>query len=740
MSNRSVDFYEFGPFRLEPDERLLLRHGTRLSVPPKAFAALVILVERCGRVVGKEELMSAVWPETFVEENNLTQCIFTLRRLLDEKVNGQSLIETVPKLGYRFVGLVSKSPASPKADGMAYVRHSRARIVIREEEEVETDGPAREVGWPVAVPANGFPAEAKESAPHRATWKRRVIYVSAGAFLLVAAAICFLLWRPAVPPRVVDYVPLSKNVNPEGSLFTDGVHLYFLAEVSGGFQLAQMSAQGGDVAYLSEVPIPLKLTPVDLSPAGSEFLALKRAAGTAGNELWIMPLPAGSPRPVGNLKAQDAAWSPTGDLIVYAMGNNLYTAKNDGSEPHELVRLPGPAWDLRWSPNGKWIRFVVRTKAPSLWEVAADGTGLRRLLDDPGQTAGQGHWTVDGRYFVFPMRRNGHSDLWALRETSASFGAGGVEPVRLTNGQLELSAALPSRDGRCIYAVGMLQQVEILRHDASTNSFVPYLPGVSADSLAFSSDGQWVAYSAFPDRTLWRSRIDGSERMQLTFAPMETLLPRWSPDGAVIALAARSPGNPWNVYMVPASGGLPQPLAPSPDQQATPAWSPDGNVIAFAGAPWENGFAPNSTPIQLLDLRTRQSTILPGSESLWSPRWSPNGRYLVAETNDSQELRLFDFRERQWRPLARVSNAVVGYTAWSRDSESVYFNAYGDKGNGVYRVTVAGGQNPEQVLDLKRVPLADTLGQWFTLAPDGSALLLRDTSIRKIYALTLKSP
>lgn len=743
MSTRPGNFYEFGAFRLEPAERLLLRDGAPVPVPPKAFAILVVLVERCGRVVGKEDLMRVAWPETFVEENNLTQCIFLLRRALSENGNGHSLIETVPKLGYRFLGPLRTSLESTGENGSS--RHqipSLAGIVNGQPERQEDkNGNKTRTESPSAAPSLAVVAEA---APKRAVltvlWKRHALYFAAAVFLLVAATVSYRLSLGLAAPRVLDYIPISKDVPPGTVLFTDGIHLYFTVTRPDGTRLAEMSAMGGEPAFLSAAPSLLKLQAVDLALGGTEMLALSAKAGTSESELWIVPLPAGSPWPVGNVRAHSAGWSHDGQKIVFAYGSSLYTAQRDGSSMRELARLPGSAWNPRWSPDGKWIRFQVRTDSYSYWEVAAEGGHLQRILDDPGQVPTGGHWTADSKFFVLPIMRDGRIDLWAIREGPATLGAKPAEPIQLTSGPLDLFSAVPSRDGRHIFAVGILHRVEILRHDAGTKSFVPFLPGVHADSLAFSPDGQWVAYSTFPDRTLWRSRIDGSERMQLTFPAMQALLPRWSPDGKIIAFAARAAGKPWKIYAIPERGGLPQLLIEDQGQQANPSWSPDGNFLAYAGAPWEGGFIASSTSVHCLDLRSRQLSVLPDSQGLWSPRWSPDGRYIVAETVDSQELKLFDVRIRQWRSLVKLSNAIVAYTAWSKDSRFLYFNAYGEKINGIYRAAVARRDGAELVLDLRNVAHAETLGQWFTLDPKDSPLVLQDTSIGRIYALDVQYP
>src|SRR5574341_168810 len=126
MSERSGHFYEFGPFRLDTNERLLLREGEVVPLPPKAFETLLALVEHHGRVLRKDELMKLIWHDTFVEEGNLAQHIFTLRRALARGQNGQQYNETVPRRGYCFVAEV-KEELDRSAD---LIGEERARAQI----------------------------------------------------------------------------------------------------------------------------------------------------------------------------------------------------------------------------------------------------------------------------------------------------------------------------------------------------------------------------------------------------------------------------------------------------------------------------------------------------------------------------------------------------------------------------------------------------------------------------------
>src|SRR5437016_4273491 len=128
MSKSAQHLYEFGPFRLLTSERLLLRNDQSIQLTPKAFDTLALLVQNGGHLVEKDDLMEAIWPNTFVDENTLTRNISTLRKALDRDGNGHQYIETVPKLGYRFVADVREIGSES-----AYVvlgKTVRSRIVI----------------------------------------------------------------------------------------------------------------------------------------------------------------------------------------------------------------------------------------------------------------------------------------------------------------------------------------------------------------------------------------------------------------------------------------------------------------------------------------------------------------------------------------------------------------------------------------------------------------------------------
>lgn len=289
---------------------------------------------------------------------------------------------------------------------------------------------------------------------------------------------------------------------------------------------------------------------------------------------------------------------------------------------------------------------------------------------------------------------------------------------------------LPSKDAKKLFVVGALWRGELVRYDAKSAEFVPYLSGISADSVSFSKDGQWVAYVSFPEGTLWKSKLDGSQRLQLSYPPLTAVLPRWSPDGKQIVFSALSPGQKTKLYTVSTDGGTPREMIPKDLQgKYDPNWSPDGTRIVF-GDP----FDPNSL-IRILDVKTHQISSLPGSKGLFSPRWSPDGRYMVAMPFDSHGLMLFDFAVQRWEEIAKVT---AGSPNWSKTGDYVYF-LHGEDQPSVMRVRIR-DRKMERVADLKNLRQTGWFGGMLGMAPDDSPLLLRDTGTREIYALDWEAP
>ncbi|HEV2424472.1 MAG TPA: protein kinase [Terriglobia bacterium] len=563
------------------------------------------------------------------------------------------------------------------------------------------------------------------------------------ALLVFAVALAYWLSRPAPPPRVLGYTQLTHNaeakVNVSFSpprIVTDGSRLYFLKTVAGRSAIAEVSTTGGDVALL-----PTQFPNValwDISPDHSQLLVSGSISDlNRENPLWIVPLPAGTPRRFDDVTGHDASWSPDQRRIVYARGTGLFLAQNDGASPRKLATVPGVLWWPRWSPDGGKIRFTVVDEAgtSSLWEVGSDGSNLHRLLEGWNKPAAEccGSWTPDGHYYLFQSTRDGTTGIWALRETRGIFSRGSGLPVELTAGPIHYLSPVPSLDGKELFVIGDQPKGELTRYDAKIARFVPFLSSISAQGVSFSKDGQWVAYSTYPETTLWRSRVDGSDRLQLTSPPLVTHQAYWSPDGKNVAFMGAEPGKRWQVYVVSADGGDPRVVTPGDRNHGDPSWSPDGNSLAFGALPY---FEPdNAGGVFIRDLKSGKISKLPGSEHMFAPHWSPDGRFIDAQIANSQEQRLFDLQTQKWQEL--TSGIYVGYPNWSHDGKYIYFDSeIGDR-SGFYRVRIS-DRKVEQLVGFENVRrVVGTFGSWGGLAPDDSPLLLRDTSTQEIYALNV---
>jgi Tol biopolymer transport system component len=425
---------------------------------------------------------------------------------------------------------------------------------------------------------------------------------------------------------------------------------------------------------------------------------------------------------------------------VYAHGNDLYVAKHDGSQSHRLVSLPGPAEMPRWSPDGKVLRFTLddfKAGTQALWEVASDGTRLHPILpgwsDPPAECCG--NWTPDGRYFMFLSQRVPNtSNLYVREEKSDFLHRPNPQPAQLTNGPTLIHGAVPSRDGKKLFAIGGAPLGELVRYDTKSGQFQPFLSGISAIQLSFSKDRQWVAYMSYPDGNLWRSKIDGSERLQLTSPPMATMFPDWSPDGKQIAFAAQVPGKPSHIYTISAEGGTPKELTKGVRDEAFPSWSPDGNSLFFGNMPIPGG---PPAVISRLDLRTMEVAIVRGSEGIWALALSPDGNFIAA-VSDSSRVVLLDLKAGKTIELSQLPTLAP---SWSRDGKYIYFSTTIQGVPYYCRVHVKDGK-AERFLSLKDVkrPTSGSFGAWTGLTPDDAPLALRDISTYEIYALDWQLP
>jgi Tol biopolymer transport system component/DNA-binding winged helix-turn-helix (wHTH) protein len=692
----------FGLFEVNLEIRELRKEGLLIRLQDRPLEILSILVEDSGRVVTREEFRQRLWPaDTFVDfDHSLNVSINKLRQALGDAADNPRFVVTVGRRGYRFIAPVEEL--------------DKTQPIPEEMTEI-----------PNRIQGNAVP---KRSGIV-------LIGISVGLSLAVVTALLVSLSKFR-PPQVKRLVQISHAGTVfRSQLLTDGPRLYFRAGVEGQMAFEQVSVEGGDSSPLTGIRSNLIME--DLFPRTSEFLLRD---GNEPRSLWVESLVSNTARRVGEIKASSAAWSPDGTHMAYIDTLSVYVAASDGSDVRKLVTLPRDAFCLRWSPDGTRLRFVVDDPRPqqnSLWEVESDGRGLRPLLpgwsDSPRE--GCGDWTPDGRYFFFESAHEGSRDIWAIREKSGLLGAKSSRPIRLTSGPLSFFSPTPSREGSQLFVVGEQRRGELTRYDENSKQFEPFLEGISANDLQFSHDRKWIVYVTYPDRMLWRSRADGSERLQLTTSPMRAFMPIWSPDDQRILFHGISkPNRPWKIYLISPSGGAPEMLIPDPDSQETGGtWSPEGNAVVFAYNKISTSPSPGSMEIRVLDLKSNLIGTLPGSEGLYSPQWSPDGHH-VAALGQGDDLMLFDTRTQKWTTLLALG---VGYPSWSRDSQYIYCNTLWRKDPALLRIAVKSSK--KETFPVNFVA-AGTYGAWSGLTPDGSFLLLRDRGSRDIYSLDLNLP
>jgi len=448
----------------------------------------------------------------------------------------------------------------------------------------------------------------------------------------------------------------------------------------------------------------------------------------------------GSPRRIGDLIGHDPGWAPDGRLF-FSRGKDIWVAEHDGSSARKLLTTSSVPWGYKFSPDGIRFSFGVfnpATFAETLWTVRLDGTDRHEILPGWGKSSAVccSRWTPDGKYLVFATHENNASSVWALAQRAqfgrALFGA----PMQLTTGPLWIHDLLPAKNGKQIFIVGTQPKGELVQLDTKTGRFVPILGGIFASDVDYSRDDFWITYVLQPEHTLWRSRVDGSERLQLTFPPMQVILPHWSPDGRQIAFVAGRPGNPWHVFVIDKDGGVPQAISSSEESQTDPSWSKDGRTIAFldnSEIAFSNPFLEgDKSYIGMFDVKAREITRLAGSEGTLAPRWSPDGRYIAALAEDNRVLTLYDIESRKWKTLLR-RQVPFGFITWSHDATAIYFDTVLRDQPTIYRLRVRDAKL-DPIVNLNsyrlypKVNLLSGWGSWGGLAPGDVPLLVHDIS------------
>lgn len=698
----SPDRLGFGAYEIRLSTQELFKHGFRIRLAPQAFQVLQLLLKHPGQLVTREDFHRTLWTaDTFVDfDHGLNNTIKKIRDALNDSAEAPRYIETLPRLGYRFIGQLNGTEAT-------------------------------------AAPAPPAPAVA---IPAGSVWSRFRFPALVALFAIPVIPAVLFLRTPTPSPRLVRTKQLtSDGLDKLGAVVTDGIRVYFSENIDGHWRIASVPVSGGAVTAIP-APFPDACV-VNISPSRSELLIAERGIGES--PLWAISILGGAPRRLGNIIAHSASWSADGSKLAYTNGSEVFLARADGTEPRMLLAADPDSdiwsWSPAWSPDGKRLRFeryAMSRHSSQQLEMTADGRDLHLVLPPANNNLMQccGTWTRDQKYYVFTTWRELEggvpfapaSNISAIREDNGLFRPKPA-PFELTNGPTHFFAGTLSPDDKAIFSMSTERRGELMRYDQKTGRLSAYLGGLSADSISFSPDKKSVAYVKYPQGELWRSRVDGSDLLQLTFRPLTTLQPQWSNDGKYIAFAGQTVGTRFQPFIVPSDGSSPPRAVWK--EGVDPIFSPDGNTLLF------ERLEPNERPtMEFLDLKKGTISQVPGSEGLEAPRWSPDGKHISAlrfAPNQIEQIWLFDFATQKWALQAKVS---ASWPSWSHDGRYVYF-ASGDADRSILRVSVEDNK-VTRIVDLKGFRPADPSGKWFSLGLEDEPLIMRNTGGgTEIYAL-----
>lgn len=694
----------FGPFLLDTQCDQLRRDSIGIRLQGQPVQILAMLLERPGELVTREDIRQRLWStHTFVDfDHGLNTAVKKLRHVLEDDADAPRYIETVPKHGYRFIGQIN-------SDGTT--AHSGLR-------ETASDDLVANIAGTLAFAA--ISAEEKRKALRM--WS--VIALSVMGLFVFGVVIHWTM-QPTPMPHVVGSHVLTGTGYPKWSAFsrllTDGQSIYFQESRPSGLATMRVSVHGGEVSTVTVANL-FNTVLRDIRTDPPELLySIQLSANRS--EAMVQPLPAGPPRVVRD--ARWPIWTPDGRLL-FTRNHALYRSNSDGSDAHRLARLPDIT-DLETSPDGRRIRFGV-APSDSIWEAEADGSRPHQVLREQ-RNLSRGTWSTNGEYYFFGVWDGERDNIWSVADERHWWTLRKSMPIQLTFGPFSASVPAISKDGKQFYTILKTPRGELSVYDSGSHQFLPYLGGIAACHVDFSRDSEWIAYVSYPEGNLWRSRVNGTERRQLTIPPYAVMNPRWSPDGRFIAFTELSGDG--QIYLISAEGGAPLLVGSEPGiHDAT--WSPDSAAIAYgAGGESMEGF----WGIKILDLQTEKSSMVPGSEKLHSPRWSPDGKHLLAlHGSPATKLMLFTFSTQTWKELA--SGTLLGWPSWSRDSKQIVLADLTD--GGLFRITVPDGKK-EQIASLSTFrAVAFRQQAWFGITPDGRPMSTRDISTEEIYAFDLE--
>jgi Tol biopolymer transport system component/DNA-binding winged helix-turn-helix (wHTH) protein len=731
---QNSQFYEFGPFRLAPGEHRLYRNGEVILLPPKEFDLLLLLVQNSGQLMNRESLIRALWPNTVVEEANLNVHISALRKALAENPGEQHYIETLPRLGYRFIAPVTEVTETGDV----------APVHLGNGPENGASGMQRNV----AMGAGHQEAGLAPSAGAALDWysRHRLAAVTLPLWLLAVGLLgylAFLFFKPywltpagSAGRSPINVVPLTTYPGREmqPAFAPDGNQVAFVwsGEKDNNSDIYVRLVDGGNSVRLTDHPGD-DVNPV-WSPDGGTIAFYRTAPD--GDGIFLVPALGGAERKLTGAWANRFGfgshtwihWAPDGKWLVvsdkasaeepfslYLLSPETLEKRRLTSPPASVVGDCSPAF----SPDGSQVAFVrvMSAVVGEVYLVSVNGGEGKRLTFD-GAGASTLAWTPNGREIVFSSHHGGKSRLFRIPVEG-----GATEWLSATGADSHYPAF--SREGNRLAWRHNTVDTDIFRLAIKAETSASLADLIVSTALEasprYSPDGKRIVFVSNRSGSdeIWVCGSEGENPVRLTaFRGPLAGSPSWSPDGKQIVFDCRPEGNA-DLYVISAEGGQTRRLTTDPAEDIVPSWSRDGRWIYFTSNRFAEG---RSGRLQIWKMpsdggEATQMTKQGGFE----PVESPDGRWLYftqdrgsssiwrMPTAGGAETPIFDFHQKNYSRI------------WTVTGEGVYFAEAKSTTQSTIKFFSFSTQSEKTVAEIDRIMPGSISG--LTISPDGKWLL-----------------
>ena len=713
LENRRV-VYEFGKFVLDPRERTLFADGQPVHLAPKEFETLLLFVEHNGRALTKDEMMSAVWHDSVVDESNLARQISRLRKILNG--DGDALIETIPKYGYRFSAVLRQAVVESE-DSIILEQRTVKRV------RLELDGETDDVR-PALPPARNF---------------RRWLPALAAALIAVTALSLvgwYYIFRsraavidPYAPVRLTDN-PLddtSPRWQPDGRIlftriFPDNHYEVWVMQPDGSGQEAVKMPEGKKIfgwspdgqmifylkpdsdtkVYLSridgskEVLLPFR---GGVWSPDSKLITYHWRVSPNNFDIFVYTVETGEVRNITKSEGFDAdpSFSPDGKKLVFVSARDgdqeIYSINVDGSDLRRLTFSPGLDAHPSYSPDGTQILWgsIRENENGDAYLMNTDGSNVVKVTnwDKSNETVEPGSWSPDGTKIVFYTDRNGKDDIYVMSAET-------VRPrISLSDkGNDLLQPSISPDGGSIVYSAssgdlsGELRTFDI----ASGKSKLLKKTELSQVQGNWSPDGDWILFTDRPNGNseIFRIKKDGTNLENLTNDPSQDMSPSFSPDGTkIVFLSYRDdPHHVPRLFIMNADGTDQRPLTPRKGWEADPTWTPDGKEIVFS-------CDREDSPGNMMDIcainvdGTGERRVIFHRNYDAQPAVSPDGTRIAFTSSADGNPEIY-VMNRDGSGLCRLTRdpGDDNWPHWSPDGKSLFFSSNRGGRFAIYRIDV----------------------------------------------------